>query len=76
MEKSNFARLNLRDLLRGAVVAAGTAAGTIIAASLKNGELPTARQLQIAAGVGVCAGMAYLAENFFTNHKGGIGPER
>jgi hypothetical protein len=70
MERSKFMSLNQRDLLRGLIVAFGTAATTQLVAVLQAGSVPTVMQLKFAALSGIAAGMTYLVKNMFTNSNG------
>ena len=66
MNQSNFLSLNWKDLLKGFIVAAITAAVTGISQSLEAGSFPTVAQLKTSALVGLAAGISYLIKNFFT----------
>ncbi len=66
MKQSNFFSLNLRDILRGVLMTAITAASTGIYQSLDSGALPTLSQLKISGLVGLAAGISYLLKNLFT----------
>lgn len=65
--KSKFFALNYRDMLRGVVVAAGTAASAAVVSILDQGRAPTLTELQSAGIAGLCAGGIYLLKNLFTN---------
>lgn len=61
---SPFGKLNWKDLLRGLIVAGGTAAFTIIAKTLESGVLTFDwKAIAIASG---SAALAYLTKNLFT----------
>lgn len=66
MNQSNFLSVNWKDVLKGFIVAAISAAVTGIYSSLSNGALPTVEQLKTSALVGLGAGISYLIKNFFT----------
>lgn len=67
MKKSLFGKLNLKDLVRGALLAAGTSVMASVATAVNSGELPNMQQIQIAAAAGLCAGLTYLLKNILTN---------
>lgn len=66
MKESKFLSLNLRDILRGVLMTAITAASTGIYQSLDSGALPTLAQLKVSGMVGLAAGLSYLLKNLFT----------
>ena len=69
---SGLFKLNFNDLLKGFIVAALAAIGTILVPMLDAGALPTLAQLGTAAAAGLTAGLAYLVKNIFTNSDGQI----
>jgi len=69
MKGSKFLSIGAMDLLKGAVVAAGTAGGMILIPVIQNGQLPTKEQLIVAGGSAIAAGVSYLLKNLFTNSK-------
>jgi hypothetical protein len=73
---SFFLSLGKSDFLKGLIVAAGTAAMAVLAASLNAGKLPGMAELKFAGAAALAAGIAYLGKNFFTNSSGNIGPEK
>ena len=66
MNQSNFLSLNWKDVLKGFIVAAITAAVAGISQSLEAGAFPTLAQVKTSALVGLAAGLSYLIKNFFT----------
>lgn len=70
MNPSAFLSLNWRDVLKGFIVAAISAAVTGIAQTFQAGAIPTLEQLKTAGLVGVAAGFSYLIKNFFTAPSG------
>jgi len=69
MANAKFLRLNWKDLVKGVVVAAGTAAGVILFPVIQSGAMPTKAQLLVAGGSALAAGGSYLLKNLFTNSK-------
>jgi hypothetical protein len=72
MFRSLFMKLGLRDLAKGALVAALTAGATGLAEILNIGLIPTINQGITNATAAASAGVAYLVKNLFTNSKGEI----
>lgn len=68
---SKYFKLNLFDLLKGLIVAAGTAVLNIISEQIITGKIDWNRCLMI----GLSAMAAYLGKNLFTNSGGDIGGE-
>jgi hypothetical protein len=66
MNQSSFLSLNWKDILKGFIVAAITAAVAGISQSLEAGAFPTLTQVKTSALVGLAAGLSYLIKNFFT----------
>ncbi|PKN20414.1 MAG: hypothetical protein CVU71_01080 [Deltaproteobacteria bacterium HGW-Deltaproteobacteria-6] len=67
--KSDFLKLNIIDLARGAVVATGAAILAAIVPILETGSIPGVSTLKGIAVTGLAAGGAYLLKNLFTNSK-------
>lgn len=65
--KSTRYTWHLRDFLKGALMAFGTAFLTTLTQVLNSGELPTGGQLKISAIAGISAIIFYLLKNFFTD---------
>lgn len=66
MQSTRFS-LQWRDILKGLLVAFGTAFLTSLTQSLNSGTMPTLAQLKISAIAGVSAIVIYLTKNFFTD---------
>lgn len=64
---SNLFSLNLRDLVKGAVVAALAVIAAAVTTSLEAGAVPTLEQWKGIGWSGLMAGAAYLLKNLFTN---------
>jgi hypothetical protein len=69
MANAKFLSLNAMDLLKGAIVAAGTGAGVILYPVLQSGKVPSKGDLMIAGGSAIAAGVSYLLKNLFTNSR-------
>jgi len=69
MANAKFLSLNVMDLLKGVIVAAGTGAGMILYPVLQSGKVPSKGDLMIAGGSALAAGISYLLKNMFTNSK-------
>ena len=68
---SDFLKLNLKDLIKGVIVAALTTVLTIVLGTLEQGSLTFDwKAIGLAA---LTAGLAYLTKNLFTNSDGKIG---
>ncbi len=65
--KSQFLRLNLKDVLRGIAITVITAIIAGLAPVLQAGKIPTLAELKIMAIAGISAGIAYLGKNLLTN---------
>lgn len=72
MKRSKFLKLNGHDLLKGAIIAAGTAISFTLIPILQAGQLPTIEQLKSGGIAALCAGIVYLLKNLFTNTNGTI----
>jgi hypothetical protein len=66
---SKFFELNLRDLVKGMIVAALTVVVTALGTSLQNQSLPTVEQWQQIGMMALAAGLSYFLKNFFTNSE-------
>lgn len=64
---SNFFSLNLRDLVKGAVVAALAVIAAAVTTLLEAGTMPSIEQWKGIGWSGLMAGAAYLLKNLFTN---------
>ena len=69
MKNSSFFRFNVRDIVKGFIVAALTIILTGVSTSLSAGTLPTLAEVGHLALLGLGAGCAYLVKNIFTNSK-------
>ena len=69
---SGLFKLNVQDFIKGFIVAALAAIGTVLLPLLEAGALPTLAQFGMAGAAGLTAGLAYLAKNLFTNSDGEI----
>lgn len=78
---SQFFNLNLKDLLKGGIVAFISAVVTAIVPVIESGTLPTMEQLKAAGWMALTAGVSYLLKNLFTNSNDAflkgepVGPE-
>lgn len=70
---AKFLSLNAKDLIRGVIVAAGTAGGVILYPLISAGKVPTKADLMVAGGSAVAAGVSYLLKNLFTNSRDELG---
>ena len=66
---SNFGKLNLADIGKGFLIAAGTVVITGLATSLEQGQFPDWPTLQALLLTGLGAGCVYLLKNLFTNSE-------
>ena len=73
---SEFLKLNWRDVLRGAIVMAGTAVLIAILPILESGSLPTVGELKVIGIAAASSGIAYFLKNLFTNSEGEFKPEK
>ena len=71
--KSTFLKINIQDVARGVIVAAGAAFLAGVVPILESGQLPTIGALQGIGITGLAAGAAYLAKNFLTNSREELG---
>jgi branched-subunit amino acid transport protein len=70
--KANFLNLNLRDLLKGAIVAVLTAVFATLTALLETGKLFEKSSLPLIGAAALTAFLGYLTKNLFTNSQGQI----
>lgn len=66
---SKFFNLNVRDFIKGFVVAVLTAFATVLYQTLESGALPSPAQLKVAGINAAAAGVGYLLKNFLTNSE-------
>lgn len=67
--KSAYLTINVKDLVKGAAVAAGTVMLSLIGTMIESGALMTEEQLLISVKAGVLAALSYLIKNVFTNSQ-------
>lgn len=67
--KSEFLKLNLKDLGRGAIVAILTAVLIALEPIIQSGDIPDIEQLKAIGIIGISAGVAYLIKNLLTSSK-------
>jgi hypothetical protein len=67
--KSPYLTINVRDLVKGAAVAAGTVMLSLIGTMIESGASITEEQLITSVKVGVLAAISYLIKNVFTNSQ-------
>lgn len=65
--KSSYLNLNIADLVKGSVVAAGTVVLSILGSMIEAGASPTQEQLVLSVKAGALAAISYLVKNLFTN---------
>lgn len=67
--KSPYLTINVRDLVKGAAVAAGTVMLSLIGTMIESGAAITEEQLITSVKVGILAAISYLIKNVFTNSQ-------
>lgn len=67
MKNAKLFSMNLRDVLKGFIVAVLTVVITALSTAIADGSLPDLQELKSIGLIGLSAGMAYLVKNFFTN---------
>lgn len=65
--KSEFLKLDMKDFIRGLLVAVLTAALIALQPIVERGTLPTLEELKAIGILGLSAGIAYLIKNLVTN---------
>jgi hypothetical protein len=70
---SKFLTLDRVDIIKGAIVAAGTAVGASLIGILNAGAFPSQSDLRSAGIAAASALIAYLLKNLVTNSNGDIG---
>jgi hypothetical protein len=65
--KSTYLTINIADLLKGAMVAAGTVVLSLIGGMVQSGTTPTEADLILSVKAGGIAAISYLVKNLFTN---------
>lgn len=66
-EMSKFFAVNMRDLVKGIIVAGLTVVVTALATSLQAGQLPSVEQWKQIGMMAAAAGISYFLKNFLTN---------
>jgi hypothetical protein len=67
---SKLFNLNLKDVIKGFVLAVITSVVAAIYQIVQEGNLPELPQLKTIALAGLAAGIAYLMKNLFSNNNG------
>lgn len=67
--KSKLFSLNIKDGIRGAILAVLTASGTALIQVLNTGTIPDKAALKTVAIAGTAAGLSYVIKNFLTNSQ-------
>lgn len=67
--KSEFAKLNVNDLLKSLIVAGLSSVIMLILPILQAGNLPSIYELKSAAVAGLASASAYLLKNLLTNSQ-------
>lgn len=65
--KSDFMKLNFKDILRGLIIAVGTSLIGMLGPILNSGKLPTIEEIKTIGIIGAGAGLVYLGKNLLTN---------
>jgi len=69
MNMSDFLKINVRDLVKGSVVAVLAVLTSSLVTILESGALPTVEQLKKIGLIALTAGVSYLIKNFLTNSQ-------
>jgi len=67
---SKFLKLNVTDVIKGAVVAAFASAVAVVGASIYAGRMPTLIEWKVAGLAASTAAVGYLIKNLLTNSQG------
>ena len=67
--KSEYKKLNIKDLSRGAFMTIGTTIVGLLSTSVTSGIFPAVADFLNMGKVGLLSGAVYLAKNYFTNSK-------
>jgi len=70
IDMSKLYQIKIPDLLKGALVAAGTVIFASLAPSIQSGVLPTMHEITTTFPYGLAAFGSYIVKNFFTNSDG------
>ena len=65
--KSEFFKLNIKDFIRGLLMAVMGSLSASVPPMFMNGTLPTTEQLKSASIIGAGVGIGYLLKNLLTN---------
>lgn len=71
---SSFLKLNIKDFLKGLIVAIISAVLGVISTSLQLGSLTF--DWKLIGTIALSAGVAYITKNLFQNSSGDIGTEK
>ena len=66
---SDFLKINVRDLVKGSIVAVLAVLTSSLVTILEGGALPTLEQLKKIGLIALTAGVSYLIKNFLTNSQ-------
>jgi len=69
---SAFGKINLKDLIKGFIVAVFTAVIFGVNESLQSGVLPDLAKVKSIGIIGLSAGLAYLGKNILSNQDGEV----
>ena len=67
--KSKLFSVNMKDGIRGVILAGLTAAGTAMLQVLNTGVLPDRAGMKTVGIAGVASGLSYVIKNFLTNSQ-------
>jgi hypothetical protein len=67
--KSEYKKLNIKDLSRGVFMTVGTTIVGLLTTSVTSGIFPAVADFLNMGKVGLLSGAVYLAKNYFTNSK-------
>ena len=67
--KSEYKKLNLKDLSRGAFMTIGTTILGLLGTSVTSGVFPALTDFINMGKVGLLSGVVYLGKNYLTNSK-------
>lgn len=67
---SDLFKLNMQDLLKGAVITFITSVLTAVLTILEAGGIPDWAQIKVIVTTGLIAGVSYLLKNFLTDSQG------
>ena len=70
LDMSKLYQIKVPDLLKGALVAAGTVIFANLYPTIQSGTLPTIHDITVTLPYGLAAFVSYIGKNFFTNSAG------